>query len=287
MPLNEHDPIRRVALRHPREAFRDQGFIDRSWQGLGYRAAPDFAEAVREFDRFAELIAETGAEVCYLPAAQGLEIDSIYVRDASLCGPGGALLCSMGREARRAEPAVSGAAFEDLGLPVSGAIDGAGRVEGGDFVWLDDRTGALGLTYRSNAEGARQLAEHFGPDVTLVTVDVPHYKGPGDVFHLMSMLSPLDRDLALVYSPLMPIGFRSWLQERGIALVEVPDEEFETMACNVLALAPRHCLMLEGCPETRRRLEAAGCEVRTYKGEEISRKGEGGPTCLTRPLERG
>ena len=287
MPLNEYDPIRRVGLRHPREAFRDQAFIDRSWERLGYPAAPDFAEAAREFDRFAELIAEAGAEIFYLPAAEGLEIDSIYVRDASLCAPGGALLCNMGREARQAEPATSGAAFEGLGLPVAGAVEGEGRVEGGDFVWLDDETCVLGLTYRSNAEGARQLAELFGPEVTLHTVDVPHYKGPGDVFHLMSMLSPLDRDLALVYSPLMPIGFRRWLQERGIALVEVPDEEFEAMACNVLALAPRHCLMLEGCPETRRRLEAAGCEVRTYKGEEISRKGEGGPTCLTRPLERG
>ena len=286
MPLNEYDRIRRIALRHPREAFRNQAFIERSWRRLGYPAAPDFAEAVREYDRFAELIAQTGAEICYLPAADGLEIDSIYVRDASLVAPSGALLCNMGREARQAEPAASGAAFEGLGLPVAGAINGAGRVEGGDFVWLDERSAVLGLTYRSNAEGARQLAELFGPAVTLHTVDVPHYKGPGDVFHLMSMLSPLDRDLALVYSPLMPIGFRRWLLERGIVLVEVPDEEFGAMACNVLALAPRHCLMLEGCPETRRRLEAAGCQVQGYKGEEISRKGEGGPTCLTRPLER-
>jgi len=160
------------------------------------------------------------------------------------------------------------------------------RIEGGDFVWFDEGTCAVGLTYRTNAEGIRQLREILGQGVEVIETALPHYKGPGDVFHLMSILSPLDRDLALVYSPLMPIPFRDWLVDRGVALVEVPDEEFETMGCNVLALGPRRCLVVEGNPETRRRLEAAGCLVESYEGLEISIKGGGGPTCLTRPLAR-
>jgi dimethylargininase len=59
------------------------------------------------------------------------------------------------------------------------------------------------------------------------------------------------------------------------------------MGPNVLALAPRRALAIEGNGETRRRMEAAGVEVLTYAGREISRKGDGGPTCLTKPLSRG
>ncbi len=287
MALNEYGTLRRVALRHARDAFHSRTAVERQWRDLGYRGSPDFDAAVGEYDRFAEIIAESGAAVEFLPGHDDLTLDSIYLRDAALIGPGGAVLCSMGRESRAAEPAAAGRAFERLRVPVMGAVSGPGRVEGGDFVWLDQDTCVLGLTYRSNADGAAQLRDIFGSGVTVHTVDLPHYKGPADVFHLMSILSPLDHDLALVYSPLMPIGFRRRLLDRGISLVEVPDEEFEAMACNALALGPRRCLMVEGCPETRRRLENKGCEVLTYKGEEISCKGAGGPTCLTRPLDRG
>ncbi len=167
-----------------------------------------------------------------------------------------------------------------------GSIDGNGRLEGGDFVWLDESTCAVGHGYRTNAEGIRQLKVILGPEIEVIEVPLPHYKGPDDVFHLMSFVSPLDRDLMLVYSPVMPVPFRQRLLARGIRLVEVPDDEFETMGCNVLALGPRICLMVDGNTETRNRLEAAGCEVLVYSGQEISRKGEGGPTCLTHPLER-
>jgi len=287
MPLNEYGALRGVALRHARDAFHSREAGERQWRKLGYRGPPDFHSAVKEYDRFAEIIADSGAEVVFLPGGDDLTLDSIYLRDAALIGPDGAVLCNMGRESRAAEPVAAGRAFKDQGLAVMGAVKGSGRVEGGDFVWLDEETCVLGLTYRSNDEGAAQLREIFGPAVTLHSVDLPHYKGPADVFHLMSILSPLDHDLALAYSPLMPIGFRRWLLDRGMDLIEVPDEEFAAMACNALALAPRRCLAIEGCPETRRRLEAKGCEVLTYKGDEISRKGDGGPTCLTRPLDRG
>ena len=286
MALNEYGALKRVALRPARVAFAEQARIDSQWRDHGYHAAPDLTAALAESERFSEALSKAGAEVIELPDGPDLTIDGIYARDALLTSANGVILCNMGNRRRNGEPAVNAEALAEQGIGVIGAIQGEGRIEGGDFIWLDDTTCAVGLTYRTNGEGVRQLATLLGPEIEIQVVDLPHYKGPADVFHLMSIVSPLDRDLALVYSPLMPIGFRDWLQARGLALVEVPEEEFEAMACNVLALAPRHCLMLEGCPETRRRLEAAGCAVELYRGEEISRKGEGGPTCLTRPLVR-
>jgi N-dimethylarginine dimethylaminohydrolase len=285
-PLSEYGRIRRIALRRPAEAFVDQARLDGEWRRLNYTARPDFERAEQEYGRFTALIAGLGAEIDYLPADPSLTIDSIYVRDAAIVGPRGIILCNMGKPDRRGEPAVAGAAFRRLGLPVAGAIEGEGRLEGGDMVWLDDRTLAVGHTYRTNDEGIRQLRGLVGPAVEVVVADMPHYRGPADVFHLMSVLSPIDRDLALVYSPLMPIRFRDWLIGRGIRLVEVPDQEFDSMGCNVLAIEPRRCVMLSGNPLTRSALQAAGAEAIEVAGEEISAKGQGGPTCLTRPLLR-
>lgn len=223
----------------------------------------------------------------FLPAAPTLGIDSIYVRDSVIVSPRGLILCNMGKAARGGEPTVNGDALARLGIPIVGAIEGEGRIEGGDLVWFDDRTLAVGRTYRTNDAGIRQLKELVGSEVDIVVAPMPHYRGPGDVFHLMSVLSPIDHDLALVYSPLMPIPLRGWLVDRGIGLVEVPDDEFDSMGCNVLALAPRCCVMLAGNPRTRAALERAGVKVVEYEGTEISAKGQGGPTCLTRPLLRG
>jgi N-dimethylarginine dimethylaminohydrolase len=286
MALNEYGRIRSIGLRHARDAFLGPEAIAEQWQALNYHSAPDFGAALAEYDGFVEALALDGADVHFLGSSNDLTLDAIYVRDSAIPGPGGVILCNMGKPARGAEPDVNGRGFGSQGVAVGGEITGSGRLEGGDFVWLDDATCAVAHGYRTNAEGIRQLRELLGPDVHVEVCPLPHYKGPDDVFHLMSILSPLDRDLALVYSPLMPVPFRNWLLDLGMTFVEVPDEEFESMGCNVLATAPRRCVMVEGNPETRRRLEAAGCEVVSYAGAEISRKGEGGPTCLTRPLER-
>ncbi|MDZ4734923.1 MAG: arginine deiminase family protein [Rhodospirillaceae bacterium] len=284
--FNEYGTLARVALRHPREAFVDDARIDEEWQALNYTARPDLACAIDEFDRFAAILAGMGATIDYLPAAPGLTIDSLYVRDAALETPKGLVLCNMGKPARQGEPAIHGTALGAAGVSVLGRIEAPGRIEGGDLVWFDAHTLAVARGYRTNDDGISQLADLVGKEVEIVTVPLPHYRGPSDVFHLMSILSPIDHDLALVYSPLMPVPFREWLIDRGIALVEVPDAEFDNMGCNVLAIAPRRCVMLEGNPETRRRLEAAGAEVIAIPGREISEKGQGGPTCLTRPLVR-
>lgn len=286
MAFNEYGRITRIALRHARDAFRSPEAVAAQWKSLNYHSAPDYDAAVAEYDAFVEALDLAGAEIHFLPDGDGLTIDSIYVRDAAIPGPLGLVLCNMGKPARGNEPKRNGAALENDGVDVAGSIQGQGRIEGGDFVWLDDRTCAVAHGYRTNGAGIRQLRALLGESIHIEVCPLPHYKGPDDVFHLMSILSPLDKDLALVYSPLMPVPFRNWLLERGLQFVEVPDEEFESMGCNVLATGPRRCIMVEGNPETRRRLEAAGCEVAAYKGAEISRKGEGGPTCLTRPLER-
>jgi N-dimethylarginine dimethylaminohydrolase len=214
-------------------------------------------------------------------------MDSIYCRDAAIATNKGMVICNMGKAGRINEPAAEKRAFEAAVIPILGEITAPGTVEGGDVAWLDENTLAVGHTYRTNAEGIRQLTDLLTPlGVEVITVPLPHYKGPSDVFHLMSILSPVDKDLAVVYSPLMPIAFRNLLLERGYQLIEVPDNEFDSMGCNVLALAPRDCLMVDGNPKTKAALEQAGCKLTVYKGEEISVKGGGGPTCLTRPVLR-
>lgn len=279
--------LERVALKGPGDAFPPPDVMAVRWRDLGYRKNPDREGAAREHEAFARLLEKLGVRVDRFPPRVGTGMDSLYVRDASIVTDGGMILCSMGKAARQGEPAAQGETFREWEIPILGAISGEGRLEGGDFVWLNPTTAAVGRGYRTNDEGIRQLRELLGDRVQeLVVVPLPHWKGPSDVFHLMSVLSPLDADLALVYSPLLPVPFRERLLAMGISLLEVPDSEFETMGCNVLAVAPRVCVLLEGNPQTRARLEGAGVVVHTYGGEEISLPGDGGPTCLTRPLVR-
>lgn len=284
--MNEYGHLESVSVKHVRDAFVDERTIATQWRALNYTAPPDLARAIDEHDRFIDLLTTAGAAVELLPRDPETTLDSIYVRDASIVSPAGLILCAMGKEARRTEPEAQRRALDAIEMPIAGRIEAPGRLEGGDLIWLDARTLAVGRGYRTNADGVRQLRARIGSDVEVIEVPLPHWRGPDDVMHLMSLISPVARDLAVVYSRLLPVTFRECLLERGLKLVEVPDEEFDTMATNVLALAPRRCLMLSGNPLTRRALERAGCEVLEYEGTEISVKGAGGPTCLTRPLRR-
>ena len=284
---SEVGALTRVVVKHARDAFRGAAAIAAEWRAHGFTAPPDFATAVREYDRFLELLSAAGAAVDVLPPAAGAGLDSIYVRDASIVCDRGVILCRMGKPLREGEPAAQEALFRAIGYRILGSIAPPGRLEGGDIVWLDRRTVAVGRGYRTNDAGIAQLRELLGDAVDeLIVVHLPHWRGPSDVFHLMSIISPVDRDLAVVYSPLMPVAFRERLLGRGVSLVEVPDEEFASMGANVLALAPRRCVMLAGNPVTQSWLERAGADVMLYGGHDISLKGGGGPTCLTRPLRR-
>ena len=272
---------------HARQAFQSREAIAAQWQELNFSAAPDFSRALEQYENFLHLLGSADCEIHLLPEAEGVGLDSIYVRDAAVFCDRGVILCRMGKPLREREPAAQEAPLRALGFPILGAIQPPGKLEGGDVLWLEERTIAVGRGYRTNDSGIAQLRDLLGESIEeLITVPLPHYRGPDDVFHLMSITSPVDRDLAVVYSPLMPVPFREELQKRGVTLVEVPEKEFETMGANVLALGPRRCLMVAGNPITCGRLEAAGAEVLEYEGSEISLKGGGGPTCLTRPLQR-
>lgn len=284
---SEVGAISRMLLKHPRAAFGDTASIERQWRALNFTAPPDLARATAEYDRFVALLNQNGVGMEFLSDTETSGLDSIYVRDASVVCDRGAIVCRMGKPARETEPAAQEAALRAIGYPIAGRIEAPGRLEGGDVLWLDRRTIAVGRGYRTNDEGILQLRRLLGDAIDeLITVPLPHWRGPADVFHLMSIISPVDDDLAVVYSPLMPVAFREFLIARGTTLVDVPDEEFETMGANVLALAPRTCVMLNQNPLTRERLEKNGATVIAYEGSDISLKGGGGPTCLTRPLKR-
>jgi len=287
--LSEVGQLTRVVVKHARDAFVDSGTIAAQWKRLHFSDAPDLGRAIEEHDRFVDILRQAGATVDCLPRADGATLDSIYARDASIVSPQGVILCRMGKPDREGEPAAQGRAFGafDDPIPVAGRIEPPGRLEGGDVVWLDERTIVVGRGYRTNGDGIRQLRELLGPAVSVIEVPLPHWRGTSDVMHLMSLISPVDHHAAVVYSPLLPVPFREWLIARDIQLVEVPDEEFDTMGTNVLAVAPKRCVMLSGNPRTRDALERAGAEVIEYEGREISVKGAGGPTCLTRPVARG
>ncbi len=284
--LTEYDRLQSVLVKHVRDAFIDEATIAAQWKALNFTAPPDLTRAIDEHDRFIDILRASDVVVHLLPRDPRTTLDSIYVRDASIVSTTGLILCVMGKVDRSTEPAAQERAVGQAGVALAGRIVPPGRLEGGDLIWLDSRTMAVGRGYRTNAEGIRQLRSLVGDAVDVIEVPLPHWRGQNDVMHLMSLISPVDRDLAVVYSRLLPVPFREWLLARGISLVEVADEEFDTMGTNVLALAPRRCLMLAGNPLTRRALEAAGCEVLEYDGREISAKGCGGPTCLTRPLVR-
>ncbi len=290
MNLTAHSEIGKIKslfIKNVQQAFISDAHIEQYWKQLNYLDKPTINIATEEYKNFESILKEQGATIYYLPEDETVNMDSIYCRDAAIATNRGMIICNMGKLARMQEPLAEKKAFEANGIAVLGSITAPGTVEGGDVTWLDENTLAVGHTYRTNEEGIKQLKALLQPlGVQVITVDLPHYKGPLDVFHLMSILSPVDTNIALVYSPLMPIKFRNLLLQRGYKFVEVPDEEFESMGCNVLALEPGVCLMVDGNPKTKAALEQAGCKVIVYKGEEISVKGGGGPTCLTRPVNR-
>jgi N-dimethylarginine dimethylaminohydrolase len=276
-------PLKRVLVRRPAPPAMEDQFAR-----FGYPRAVDHELTQREHDAFRALLAEGGAEVIVAgPEDAGL-LDAIFAYDPSIMTDAGAVLLRPGKELRLAEVDLAEQTYQELGIPVIGCIEAPGTVEGGDTLWLDERTLAVGRGYRTNGEGIRQLAALLAPlGIDTMTVDLPHWRGPDECLHLMSFISPVAERLAVAYLPLMSVPFVLELQRRGWSFIEVPGEEFETHGCNVLALAPMRVLVCDGSPVTRARLEAAGCEVVVYTGDELSHNRAGGPTCLTRPILRG
>jgi N-dimethylarginine dimethylaminohydrolase len=253
------------------------------WREFGWREAPDATRLLREHEELAAVLESAGADVVYGEVVPD-DLDAIYAFDPLLVTPSGAVVLRPGKELRRPE---AGAAEHDLArleVRVAGTLEEPATAEGGDLLQLDEGTILVGRGYRTNAAGVAALRSAL-PDVEFIEFDLPHFHGPGEVMHLLSLINLVADDVALVYLPLLPVRLVQLLEERGIRIVEVPDEEFETMGPNVLALEPGVVLSLERNRETRRRLERTGVQVVTYEGFELS-KGDGGPTCLVLPLRR-
>ena len=274
-------PLLRVYVRTP--VLVDMG----EWEAYGWHSEPDPARALEEHSAFRDELERAGATVQIGSARTAGDPDAIYAYDPVLMTDAGAIMLRPGKEGRRAEPQAVADDLTAAGVDVAGRLEAPATAEGGDLFWLDRSTLLAGRGYRTNDDGISQLRELLGDTVDVIAFDLPHLRGPRACLHLMSLVSPLDVDLVVAYLPIAPVRLVEMLRGRGIRVVGVPDEEFASMGPNVLALGPRIALALDGNPETRRRMEAEGVDVRTYVGTEISRKGDGGPTCLTRPLERG
>ncbi len=278
-------PLRRVLMRSAESAMRHARAAE--WHyGPGF----DAARAASQHADFARLVAASGAEIAWLTDADDGLADSVFTHDPSLMTDRGALILSMGKALRRAEPGLHEEAYARMGVPILGRIEAPGTVEGGDCVWVDARTLAIGRGVRTNEAGIRQMAALLAPlGVEVLGFDLPLWHGEEACLHLMSVISPLADDLALVHSPLLPAAFYQLLKARGIELVEVDAQEFHDsfgLSLNVLPTSPRDVIAVSGFPKTAAAMEAAGCRVQTFEADALCIACEGGPTCLTRPVLR-
>ena len=276
--MNSSGTLRRVLLRPPRA----EELV--SCRMLGWRGQPDADAIAEEHAALCELLATAGAEVVLANATVPAQADAIYVYDPLLISDEGAVLLRLGKEQRSDEARMLEPALTQAGVPVAVRMEAPATADGGDMFWLDDDTLLVGRGYRTNDAGVACIRDAL-PNADVLVFDLPHLRGRSEVLHLMSLVSPLAPDLVVAFPPLLPVRLVQLFEKRGVEIVEVPEEELDSMGPNVLALAPRVALALERNVETRRRLERAGVEVLTYEGAELS-KGDGGPTCLTRPLAR-
>ena len=281
------DPLRMVIMKSPVTAWKDTNNVKKHWKDLHFISQPKFDKAVLQYNQLISLIESFGTEILMLPKNDETNLDSIYTHDAGIATSEGIVICNMGKEVRKNEPKALKNYLLENNIPIIGEIKDPGIIEGGDFIWINERTVAVGEGYRTNKKGIQQLRDILANQVDdIISVPLPHWLGPENCLHLMSNVSPIDDNLFLIYPKLLPVKFIKFLKSQNIKLIKVPDKEYESMACNVLPLAPKKCIMMAGNPITKTLLESNNVEVFTYDGSEISLKGAGGPTCLTRPIYR-
>lgn len=275
--------LRRVIVRAP-----DASFAEADPDEWHYAGRPDLEAAIAEHAAFVDVLQRAGVELIRHDEPLPGLADALFTHDSALVTNHGSIILRMGKKLREGEEAAMAGLLSRIGIPELGRLQGDARAEGGDLLWLDEQTLAVGVGFRTNAAGADRLAQILAPiGVFVFAYDLPYYQGPDACLHLMSLISMIDVDLAVAFPPLMPVRLLRDLKDRGIDLIEAPEDEFAgRQATNVLALAPRDVLLLEGNTVTEQRLRDAGCRVATYRGDEITLKAEGGATCLTRPVLR-
>ncbi|WP_289137850.1 dimethylarginine dimethylaminohydrolase family protein [uncultured Brevibacillus sp.] len=279
--------MKTVIIKHPNQAFISQEHLDQSWKTFNYTDNVDWNQAQEEYAKFEAILREHVENVLHLPQSDQTGLDSIYAHDPVKFTAKGAIILKSGKQLRQGEAEAYKAFLQENNIPILGQLTGDALADGGDFVWLDEKTLAIGLGFRTNQAAIAQITDMV-KDFTeeVIVVPLPYDRGAEECLHLMSVISMVDHDLAVVYSKLMPVFFRQLLIDRGIQLIEVSDHEYENLGSNVLALAPRVCMVVAGNPATKQLLVDAGATVYEYEGQEISYKGTGGPTCLTCPVER-
>jgi len=279
--------IESILLKHPSNAFISQENLDRTWEEFKYFGCPDYQKVLQEYQVFETIIKKNVENVYYLPQDVRTGLDSIYTHDPLKITKKGAIYFPMGKVLRSKEYMATKEYLESIGIPTLGVIEAPGKMEGGDVLWIDEKTVAIGRGYRTNDEGIRQFKELTNDIIDeYIIVPMPHGDGEDCCLHLMSIISFVDTDKAVVYSKYMPVFFREWLLEKGIQLIECNDEEYDYLGSNLLALEPGKCILIAGCPDIQKKLGDAGVNVETYEGKEMSYRGTGGPTCLTCPMTR-
>ena len=279
--------LQTVLLKDPKTAFKSQKIIDFQWQDLNFIDKPDFKKSITQYEKFVDILNDNNVEILYIPGDEKTSLDSIYTHDPMFMTPNGAVIGNMGKVQRKPETVMMKSYLDELDIPIFGEIDNYGTLEGGDVIWVNDKTVAVGLTYRTNNEGINQLRKILSTiSVELICVDLPHWNGPVDVLHLMSLISPLKEDLFLIYEKLLPVGFLKFLNKIAIKTISIADEDYDSLGCNVLPLSTAKCLITNGNDKTSKIIEEKGIEVIEFQASEICYKGSGGPTCLTRPIYR-
>ncbi|MER9296017.1 arginine deiminase family protein [Mesorhizobium sp. M0621] len=278
-------PLKRVLMRSAASAMRHARAQE--WH---YGSGFDPQKAAAQHEQLSSMVAASGAEIEWLTDADDGLADSVFTHDPSLMTDHGAIILAMGKALRRAEPGLHETAYQRMGIPILGRLESPGQVEGGDCVWVDATTLAVGRGVRTNQDGIQQLANLLSPKgISVFGFDLPLWHGEEACLHLMSVISPLADDLALVYAPLLPAAFYQLLRARGIKLVEGDADEFfasNGLSLNVLPTAPRQVIAVAGFPRTAAAMQAAGCVVSTFEADALCIACEGGPTCLTRPVLR-
>lgn len=279
--------IESILLKCPENAFVSQENLDKTYEAFNYIGCPDYEITKKEYEVFENIIKDNVENVFYLPYDERAGLDSIYTHDPLKITRKGAIYFPMGKKLRSKEYLATEAFLTQIGIPTLGCITEPGKMEGGDVLWIDEDTVAIGRGYRTNDEGIRQFKELTKDTIKdYIIVPMPHADGEAECLHLMSIISFVDTDKAVVYSKYMPVFFRECLLDKNIQLIEVDDDEYNYLGSNLLALEPGKCILIKGCPKIQKKLEEIGVTVFTYEGKEVSYRGTGGPTCLTAPLNR-